>query len=213
MILTLQTAIFLVYLTVHATSTVNVTFFGGKNFKLPKCEVVLSGCKPICANLVGKVISIKPSVKNTCMKFYTTADCSGAPPSYRGSINDLDGDGITDLIGTPAKEWKAIGDCKQSTGIPDNSVALFPQKKFKGTPSIVTVKGCTPVPNTLAGKSESFISNTQCCHLYATKNCTDDKLILVLQKTDFGTAYDDYDSFSDWKSFRQISAIGDCKQP
>lgn len=117
MILTLQTAIFLVYLTVHATSTVNVTFFGGKNFKLPKCEVVLSGCKPICANLVGKVISIKPSVKNTCMKLYTTADCSGAPPSYRGSINDLDGDGITDLIGTPAKEWKAIGDCKQSTGV------------------------------------------------------------------------------------------------
>lgn len=80
-----------------------------------KCDIILPGCKPVCSKLVGNVVSLK-APKGTCLKFFASVDCKGTPSTYRGAYT-VDAEGMPDLKGTPASEWKAIGDCSQPIGV------------------------------------------------------------------------------------------------
>nr|XP_018896248.1 PREDICTED: uncharacterized protein LOC109029968 [Bemisia tabaci] len=159
MVLTLVKAVFVVYLVY--SEAVNVTIFSQKDFNGQKCDIILPGCKPVCPKLVGNVVSLK-APKGTCLKFFASVDCKGTPSNYRSAYT-VKAEGMPDLKGTPASEWKAIGNCSQPIGIPDNSVGLFPDKKFKGAHCVVQVSGCKLMCENVAAKSKSLITNVGCC--------------------------------------------------
>ncbi|CAH0768546.1 unnamed protein product [Bemisia tabaci] len=221
--LLVPTAISLIFLAFHPAAfevqkprhkAPDVIIYSGTNFTGNiKCNVFFPGCTPVCKQLIGNVKSLQ-STKGTCMKFYTTADCSGAPVSYRSAFKmfESDGRGIDNLTDTPAIEWKAIGDCKQETGVPDGSVALFPKKLYQGKPCNVAVTSkcnnvCTGGGGATIQKSQSFIANVECCSLYASKNCSGDVLHYI-RKGQKGYGWEDYDTAKYFKRFYRISSIG-----
>ncbi|CAH0386547.1 unnamed protein product [Bemisia tabaci] len=204
------------FLTIHilyltaCLNAANVVMYANKDFKDPKCDISLQGCKAICPNVAGKVTSIKPS-KGACMRFFSTPDCKGGPPVYKAAYTDKDGTGLSDLTGSIFQTAKGIGDCDISNGIPQNSLGFFSEKHFKGKSCVVPVSGCKALNQDLAGKSQSFIMNSKCCTVYENKNCSGPGIITFLA-TDFGTAYDDYSGSPDWANYKTISSVGDsCK--
>lgn len=91
--------------------------------------------------------------------------------------------------------------------IPDNSVGLFPDKKFKGAPCVVQVAGCKPMCENVAAKSKSLITNVGWFKFYGTKDCTGTK-IWDIRPGEKGFAFDEYYGFC--ANFSKISSVKSC---
>ncbi|CAH0395288.1 unnamed protein product [Bemisia tabaci] len=112
----LPTTISIVFLAIH-TEAAGVTLFSKTNFTGDQCDISFPGCKPVCANVLGSILSLKAPTY-LCMKFYTTADCKGVPATYISAERVLPyaAPGWRNMSDTPHMKAKAIGDCKQDIG-------------------------------------------------------------------------------------------------
>nr|XP_018904216.1 PREDICTED: uncharacterized protein LOC109035154 [Bemisia tabaci] len=203
----LPTTISIVFLAIH-TEAAGVILFSKTNFTGDQCNISFPGCKPVCAKVLGSILSLKAPTY-LCMKFYTTADCKGVPATYISAERVLPyaAPGWRNMSDTPHMKAKAIGDCKQDIGIPDESVGLFPNTYFKGKPCVVPIKQkCQAVCADMAGKSKSLIVNAKCATLYASKDCTGEAIDYI-RDGQKGVAFQYYPDWNLWANYPKISSI------
>ncbi|CAH0382932.1 unnamed protein product [Bemisia tabaci] len=92
-----------------------------------------------------------------------------------------------------------------SSGAP-NSITLYKDKDFKGTPCEIQVEGCKAMCPGMERKASSMQGNAACVHFFREKNC----------QTYMGTwnaTMGPYKNFQGTAGQDSIVSVGDCSQP